>query len=124
MGNPQIYWFAAPLHRNWSDDKYQIRIKFNNCQESVAAVYGNWMRIIKLKEFWSVEDDRLLVNNMFTSAGLAAYWRAINAAFKCNHVKKLEFETREAYRKLVKTRRHEDNTAREVHVNEDMQQFF
>ena len=50
-GSPQIYWIAAPLHQNWSDEEYQVRIKFSNCLESVADVYGNWMQIIKMKEF-------------------------------------------------------------------------
>ena len=88
---PQIYWIAAPLHINWDDTEYQMRVKFNNCMESVAAIYGNQVRIIKLKEHWKTDNSNLVVNNKFTASGPACYWLSIDAAFKFNYTKKLDF---------------------------------
>ena len=125
--SPQVYWIAAPMHNHWSDEEFQMRIKFNNCLDSVAAVYGNWMRVIKLKEPWALDDSRLVVNNKFTTLGLQIYWKSIDAAFKFNYEKKIEFEARENYRKLLKKRGHksqEELASGDTHVNEDMQQFF
>ena len=128
VNKTQIYWVAAPVHVNWIDEEYQTRIKFNNCLETVASVYGNRIRIIKLKEHWNANNTNLVANNKYTAAGLANYWMSIDAALKFNYEKKLDFETRDAYRQLVKLKNNrstrEEVSAGDAHVNEDMQQFF
>ena len=58
------------------------------------------MRLIKIKEFWDRADNELVMNNSFTKSGLATYWRALDASFKFNVLKRRDYLIRTNFRQL------------------------
>ena len=95
VGEPFIYWVAAPFHDFFGSELNAARSKFNACLDSILKLYGN-MRVMKLKEFWNAK-NRNLVNNLnkkISSEGLAHYWRSIDAAIEFNIHKREEYLSR------------------------------
>ena len=58
------------------------------------------MRLIKIKEFWNREDPDLVFNNKFTKTGLSTYWKAMDASFRYNVLKRRDFLIRSSFRQL------------------------
>ena len=82
---PQIYWVAAPLHMNFTDDETNARRKLNLCMQSIMKQEQN-MRVIQLKEYWDSENLDLVNvrRSAFTDTGLLTYWRSIDASVRFN----------------------------------------
>ena len=95
-GYPQIYWMAPPHQCNFMDNA--TRTKIVNCLESVFKVYSS-VRLIRMKEIWHYDDTDLVdVHGNFTSSGLSAYWRSVDAAVRFNANKRELFLARKLIR--------------------------
>ena len=92
--HPFLYWVAAPTHNYFSKERNDLRIKFNLSLESVIRGKNN-MRIIKLKNVWETKNSKLVINDRMTEFGLTTYWRAIDASFKFNEVRREKFAARQ-----------------------------
>ena len=95
----QVYWVVAVLHDNFDAIENELREKFNKCLEVVVSKFSA-MRVIKIKEHWLPTDSMLVSRNHITTAGLAAFWKGVDAKFLFNVKKREEFLTREKYRSL------------------------
>ena len=95
----QIYWIEAANHKNFSSENVQAREIFNNCLDMVIKTYDN-MRLLRIKELWSCEDEDLVMNNRFTKCGLAVFWRVVDSSFKFNVLKCKDFLIRSKFRQL------------------------
>ena len=58
------------------------------------------MRLLKIKEFWDHLDNDLVMNNSFTKLGMATYWRAMDASFKFNVLKRRDYLIRTSFKQL------------------------
>ena len=82
---PCLYWCAAPTHNNYSQERNELRRKYNQCVETIMKNNNNKnMRLIRFKDKWSVFDNSLVVNDQTTDHGLNVYWEAIDASFRFN----------------------------------------
>ena len=97
-GYPSIYWVNVPNSKFYDDDMHSCITKFNLAMESVARVYDG-MRVVKLKEYWNVNDMNLVHNNALTFQGLSVYWKSIDAAIRFNITKREEYRAKETLKK-------------------------
>ena len=96
---PQLYWVTAANHKNFSDEDYSMRDKFNTCLDTVVKLYDN-MCMVKLREYWFFHNDELVTYNSMTRQGISAYWKSIDAAVAFNIRKNQEFQVRRAFQGL------------------------
>ena len=83
MGEPCVYWCAAPVHNNFDDSQNIARKVFNSCLDSLLK--GNQtMRVIKFKDHWNVHTEQLIRRGNYTDYGYSSFWDAVDAAFKFN----------------------------------------
>ena len=98
----QIYWIEPANHKNFDVLHVQSREIFLQCMDTVLKLYDN-MRLLKIKEYWNKSDSDLVFNNRFTKEGLITYWRAMDATFKFNVLKRRDYLIRNSFR-LLKTK--------------------
>ena len=98
---PQIYWTALPNSMLFEDASLEARNKFNLCLDTAVKSYSE-MCMVRIKEIWDPENSKLVSNNRMTVYGLTKYWKAIDAAFKFNVIKRDEFIIREKAKALKK----------------------
>ena len=82
-----VYWAEIPVHADMQHNERLAYVKFNNCLQSIVKLY-NYMRIVKLKEHWQYDNNRLFSNGRMTTQGKTTYWKAIDAAVKFNYNKR------------------------------------
>ena len=95
----QIYWIQPVNHNNFSVENVQVRDIFSACLDYVIKDYDN-MRVLKIKEFWSKTDSDLVYNNRLTKDGLLTYWRAMDATFKFNVLKRRDYVIHTKFKQL------------------------
>ena len=78
---PQIIWIEPPVHINFSNNL--LREQFNNKLNDVASYYEN-VSVLQLKKVWDPDNGNLYLADSahFTSEGLNANWRAIDATVR------------------------------------------
>ena len=116
----QVYWVEAAMHENFDYVNQQARETFNNCLEANSKLHET-MRILKIRDFWDWKDDSLVLNNRFSKAGYTAYWRSLDASFKFNAKKRVEFLVRSHFRDLKS--RGDFNDSAKKHCREDSRNF-
>ena len=79
---PCTYWCLAPTHRNFNQQRNDLRKKLNFCLESLLKGRQD-MRVIKLKK-WDFNDVQLVCNDKIMQKGLFVYWESIDQTFKYN----------------------------------------
>ena len=94
--DPMIYWVTLPKSNNYSKELATARSKFNLSLESVVHQYQN-MRSVKLKEFWSPDNDNVVWNDKLTSYGQSIYWKAVDATIQFNIEKRNAFIIKKNY---------------------------
>ena len=80
---PFVYIVELPRHGNFNTEENVARGKFKNCLQSVVKIFSE-MRVVKLKE-WNYDDMNLVVNNRFTTEGLAKYWASCRLHTEIQH---------------------------------------
>ena len=129
----QVYWVEPVNHNNFDYTNQQIREKLAGCLDANSKnCPGDAVRTLKLRDYWDKADDNLVYNDRFTRAGLAAYWKSLDASFQFNVCKRNDFIIRNRFRALKtksdeKPARHgqtmksgQEDTA----DKDEMQQFF
>ena len=95
----EVYWFEPASHMNFSLDAECIRSTLVAVIDSVLKEFDN-MKLIKIKEFWNRSDNELVMNNGFMKLGLPTYWRALDASFKFNILKRRDYLIRTSFKQL------------------------
>ena len=72
-------WIGCPLHEEFEDNL--VRVKFNNCLESIITQYRN-MSMMMPRKGWNSANMRAFKNGNYTSEGSRMYWKAIDSAIK------------------------------------------
>ena len=93
QNKPFLYWVSAPTHSYFSKARNSLRIKFNLSLESVMKTFDN-MRAIKIKEHWDSRDSTLVINDKITEFGMTSYWRAVDATFRFNVLRRESYITK------------------------------
>ena len=106
----QIYWIETAGHKNFSFEDDQLRSVFVNCMDSLIKEFDN-MRLLKIKEFWDKADDDLVFSNNLTKQGIWMYWKAMDASFKFNVLKRRDFLIRTNFRQLKTKPQQQHKTA-------------
>ena len=75
---PQIFWVDLPHHSILNNIQ---RLKFNQCLESVVAVY-NEMKVLHIRRHWSYDDLSLVSGGSFTFTGKTAFWKGVDEAIQ------------------------------------------
>ena len=125
---PQIYWVEAASHSNFEYLDQQIREVYTKCLDATCTIH-EYMRVLKIREFWDKHDDSLVQNNQFTKHGISSYWKALDASFKFNLKKREEFIVCNKFRAMKsnsdnKVHEQKMNSAQEDTDPNEMQNFF
>ena len=91
---PVIYWSSLPLHTGFPNKDYVMRVKFNNCLESIIKQHGPDMRVIHFKDHWDLKKVDLVHDGRISVVGKVYYWKALDAVIRFNIGKRHEFLAR------------------------------
>ena len=81
---PEIFWVECPHNKNFVDNN--MRAKFNICLGTVVRMF-DYMRCIKMKEFWRYDDESLVDQfGHMTQKGQQIYWKSVDASIKFNYL--------------------------------------
>ena len=98
-GDPIVYWVATPMHKNYNFVLRAQIAKFNNCMDSVLKLHDS-MRIIKLKE-WDSENNNLVGRNgRISHYGLDCFWESLDSSVRFNFHKCMEYQAKATVFKL------------------------
>ena len=75
---PQLFWVELPHNSTLNN---VMRMKFNQCLESVVAIY-NEMKVLQIRRKWRYDDLSLVASNSFSVIGCQVYWSGVDKAIQ------------------------------------------
>ena len=82
-GWPKVVWILPTLHKNYSPQDRELRIKFTETIENIAQHHKNvWS--VKLKQVWDEDNISLYshLNRKYTNEGYHTFWTAVDRTIK------------------------------------------
>ena len=122
----QVYWVEPVNQGNFDYVDQQTRDKFTHCLEANAKAFEP-MRVLKIRDYWDCNDDNLVFNNKLTKAGIAVYWKSLDASFELNVKKRADFLIRSRFWMLKSTKSEDQKQGlikKSGQEDTDMLQFF